>query len=600
MSKVIFGKLKAQNFKSFKYLFEFDFSKHHGLNYIHGINFDIPGTKNGVGKTNMLDALCFAVFGKTLLNIKNKHIPNRSNTDKKNITKVSQEFIINNIKYEVQSTIKHLREPYTIGCRLWENGKEISKTSTKETRKFIEEQLLKCDYDLFKRSVILSSGDVNNFFKMTKQQKRSYIEDVFDLTIFGKLFAMVKKDLNALDKELLSSQNEFQQLKTTLKDMETQDLEFDDIQNLKVKTIKENILELKDKIKSIDEQSSDNDKEKLQGILDRILEQCQKLSQNINDSNQTISKCNTDINNANRNLEKHKEILNIVCNDCQKKINDKYELQIFNDKIKESKTHLKITEDNKILLNKKVQLLKEKQDNVQVRLKKIEDSEKEYQRQLWQQQQHKERIKELVVDIKLEKDKKSPFKKLIDDYQEKVKSKDLLIKKYTKEKTELEVIKHATSEEGAKKYIIKDLVDILNQLVHKYLEEMGAEFTCIFDSGFGMQFLTTTGECEYNSFSAGERQRLTIAVLMAFRDILLNGEMFDCNIFVLDELLDANVDGYCIGALINILGRQTDDEDTTFVISHREAVNPDEFDNIIELQKKDNHTYIAEDKQGLK
>jgi len=597
MSKVIFKKLSVQNFKSFKHKIEFDFSKHHGLNYIYGINNDIPGTKNGVGKSNLFDALLFALYGKSFLNNKNRFLPNRSNTNKKNITDVSLEFKINDTEYKVRTFIKHLRKPFTIGCQLWVDGKEKSKTTTKETRKFIEEQLLKCDYDLFKRSVILSSGDVNNFFKMEKQEKRNYIEDVFDLTIFGKLFAMVKKDLNSLDKELLSCQNEFQQLKDTLKDMKTQDAEFDDNQIIKIKSIKKNILDLKDKIKSIDEHS-DNDKEKLQGILDRIVEQSQKLSQNINDSKQTILKCNTDIDNANRNLEKHKEILNIVCNDCQKKINDKYELQIFNDKIKESKSHLKIAEDNKILLSKKVELLKEKQTNVQGRLKIIENSEKEYQRQIWQQQQHKERIKELANDIKTEKAKESPYKKLIDEYNDKIKLKDSTIKKFIKEKAELEIIKHATSEEGAKKYIIKDLVDILNQLVHKYLEEMGAEFTCVFDSSFEMQFLTTTGECEYNSFSAGERQRLTIAVLMAFRDILLNGDMFDCNIFVLDELLDANVDGYCIEALINILGRNTDDEDVTFVISHREAVNPDEFDNIIELQKKDSHTYIAEDKQG--
>ena len=251
MNKVIFKELRAQNFKSFETL-NFDFNSHHGLNYIFGVNNDIPGTNNGVGKSNIFDSLLFALFGKTFYNNNNIFLPNRV-VDKKLNTSVTLEFDVNADKYKVKSFIKHMRKPFTVNCTLEKNGEDITKSSSKETRAFIEKELLKCDYDLFKQSIILSSGEANNFFKMTKQQKREYIEDIFDLTLFGKLFAMVKTDINKLDKEIVEKQISIQQQKESIKDIKQQDLEFNDVKKIKINLLKKEVKEISEKIQKKDD-----------------------------------------------------------------------------------------------------------------------------------------------------------------------------------------------------------------------------------------------------------------------------------------------------------------------------------------------------------
>jgi len=597
MNNIIFQKLVIQNFKSFGTPVEFDFSKHHGLNYIYGVNLDIPGTSNGAGKSALFDALIFALYGKTFHNNNNQFIPNRTITDKKHITDVCIEFLVNDNKYKIRTYIKHLRKPYTINCQLFKNDEDITKASSKETRKFIEEQILFCDYDLFKRSVVLSSGDANNFFKMTKQQKRDYIEDIFDLTIFGKMFTIVKKDINVLDKELIYKQTTLQQQKDNVREFSIKDAEFTDNKIIKIKQLKSEIENIKSEIKKIEVAECTQDKKKYEGALVKVKEQISTLSEHVNKATVNISKFDNLITSSERELSKHREILELVCDDCNKKIVAKYNIVSYEDKIKDSISQKDINEKNKVLISKKLELLQIKKTELKTKIQGIEKIELSVEKQKWEKNQLKQNAKAIVETIKTESVSENPFTSLIETYNKEIAENEIIVKNLLTDKTELDIIRHTVSEEGAKKYIIKDLIDILNQLIHKYLEEMGAEFTCIFDAGFGMTFLTNTGECEYSSFSAGERQRINIATLLAFRDILMNGDMFECNIFVLDELLDANVDSYCIQSLINILNRQTE-KNTVYIISHREAVSPEDFDNIIEIQKQNSITTIAKDSQG--
>ena len=275
MNKIKFKKITIQNFKSFKEL-EFDFDKHHGLNYVFGVNNDIPGTNNGVGKSNLYDSLLFALFGKSFNNNNNQYLPNRV-VDKKLKTSVILEFDVNDDKYIVKSFIKHMRKPFTVNCTLEKNGEDITLSSSKETRQFIEKELLKCDYDLFKQSIILSSGEANNFFKMTKQQKREYIEDIFDLTLFGKLFAMVKTDINKLDKEIIEKQISIQQQKESVKDLKQKDSEFDDDKKIKINLLKKEVKEISEKIQKKDNKIFDI--EKIEKIHNDINEQINRLSE---------------------------------------------------------------------------------------------------------------------------------------------------------------------------------------------------------------------------------------------------------------------------------------------------------------------------------
>jgi hypothetical protein len=158
---------------------------------------------------------------------------------------------------------------------------------------------------------------------------------------------------------------------------------------------------------------------------------------------------------------------------------------------------------------------------------------------------------------------------------------------YNKNLKHLEVLKDVCSETGVKKFIIKDIVKLLNSLIQKYLNEIGGEFIVYFDETFDFKFLTSTGECEFSNFSAGERQRIQIATILAFRDIILSSKI-SANIFVIDELLDANVDTICIENVMTILKRKSIElNQNVFIISHRSELADNEsiWDNIIKVTK---------------
>ena len=154
--RITFGKLSIENFKSVGSKVEFDWADHFGLNYIFGTNKDIEGTSNGSGKSCIfVDAILFAIFGKTLKNTNNRFISNRAMVDKKVDTKVSLLFEINGVKYEVVSTMS--RYQASVSTSLFCEGEDVSKSTAKETRYHIEQELLKCNYELFRNCVILSS-----------------------------------------------------------------------------------------------------------------------------------------------------------------------------------------------------------------------------------------------------------------------------------------------------------------------------------------------------------------------------------------------------------------------------------------------------------
>ena len=167
-----FKKISIQNFKSIGPKIIFDFEAHNGLNFVHGINDDIPGSKNGVGKTCIyVDAPCFALFGKTVNNINNEFVGNRFYNSQNIPTEVALNFEVDDQEYITSASIKQVG--YCVNFKLFKkvDGKfeNISKSTTIKTREFLNKEILKCDFDLFRNSNILSTSGKTNFFEMGKQ-----------------------------------------------------------------------------------------------------------------------------------------------------------------------------------------------------------------------------------------------------------------------------------------------------------------------------------------------------------------------------------------------------------------------------------------------
>ena len=596
MNKIFFKNITVQNFKSIGPEIFFDFEKHFGLNYIYGTNLDIVGTANGVGKSTIfVDAVLFALFGKTLKNTNNSYIPNRSFSESNNVeTVVKLNFIVNSKNFTSIATIKKIG--YPVSFRLFEDGIEITKSTAPKTRDYLKTEILKCSFGLFVNSIILSSSNSYNFFEMNKGQRREYIENIFKITCFGDMLKLIRIDINQLARQILIEQQEKRLL---VDNLETYRSNFDTFKNdkfLKVQDIKTKISfkqELMDEIiiNEVDLEPIEESLKEEQSILMKISEAGVKISAVVGTSLVSIE-------HIKKTIIKNNEIIDLVCGDCKQKLDDGYTKELKN-KIIELQTLI----DEKNSKRKEIDdAYKTVNENIKVLKKELKDATK---RKVIAAQQKLDlihfgnAIEQLNEDIETVNKEKNPFKKMIQDTDGSLTNITEILDKHYSEKTELDILEHVVSDDGAKKFMVKDLVKVLNTLIRQYLNEMGADFTVHFNESFDSVFLTNTGECDYTSFSAGERQRINVATLFAFRDIL-NNTGIESNVFVLDEVIDQGIDEYALKAVLGILKRIVEQKNQTiFIVSHRPETSENmDFDNIIEITKKNSISKINQDAQG--
>ena len=177
--RIKFKRIEIHNFKSFEdEVFDFDGLK--GLNLVCGKNNDLPGSKNGSGKSAVFSALVFSLFGQTQENIKNENIANKF-VGAKDVRVVTY-FDIEDHQYKVVSGHNDRGRPY---CQLAEivgdDEVDMTKSTMSETRKFLTEEILHCDLSIFLRTVLLSSDQNYNFFRLRKWEKKEFIEKLFDI-----------------------------------------------------------------------------------------------------------------------------------------------------------------------------------------------------------------------------------------------------------------------------------------------------------------------------------------------------------------------------------------------------------------------------------
>ncbi len=237
--------------------------------------------------------------------------------------------------------------------------------------------------------------------------------------------------------------------------------------------------------------------------------------------------------------------------------------------------------------------IKKKALEIEAERNKVSDSIKEVEKF----------FNELVNGIKMVEDKKAelvktenPFKNLIEEYSVRLDAKNEEFAKFCRRRKLLDVITTIVGEDGVKKHILNDIVDIVNNRVQKYLYETGSSFTCVFDGSFNCEFITETGPTSYENFSSGEKARINLSILLTFRDILLTMGFPKMNVLVVDELIDSNLDSYAVNAVATVLKRITSTEGlSAYLISHRECFDDGLFEKVMEVVKQGGFTTLIED-----
>ena len=553
-------------------------------NYFTEIKLDsTPNTlvvgENGSGKSTMLDALCFALFGKPFRSINKPQLVNSIN-GKDCVVEVSLD--TNNKNYRIVRGIKP--NVFEIYC----NGELINQeAASRDYQELLEKYILKLNYKSFTQIVILGSASFTPFMQLSAAMRRDIIEDLLDIKVFSVMNDVLKLKLADIRSEIGTIDSDAEILKTKVRLQQEYIVKLEQDKKKKSDDIdvilesananvtshvtiidikKKEILFMKNLIADHNEATVKH--KKLLGLKDKILDKKQKLEDeiqfyHINDS------CPT----CNQALEENFKAGKIQTHD--EKLKD------INTGIEDIQKQIKEVEERLELINKTKETIAEiNEEIVEVSTKLI--AEQNYVAKLTVEKENSN-----VGDTSIPEEK-AKLKQLAKDV---VELSNVRIEKVD-EKGYHELASLLLKDTGIKTKIIKQYLPVMNKIINKYLQSMDFFVHFELDEAFNETIKSRhRDEFTYASFSEGEKQRIDLALLFAWRTIAKMKNSANTNLLMLDEVFDSSLDSGGADLLYQILGT-LDSDINTFVISHRDLMF-DKFRSVIKFQKINNFSEIV-------
>jgi DNA repair exonuclease SbcCD ATPase subunit len=536
--------------------------------------------KNGEGKSTILDALCFSLFGKPFRNINKGQLVNSINGKG---CSVEIEFDINGKEYKIIRGIK----PNIF--EIWQDGEMINQdAASRDYQKILEQQILKLNYKTFTQVVILGSASFVPFMQLPTTQRREVIEDILDIRIFSTMNALLKEKVQETKDAITTIENEISTAKTKV-----------DSQTQLIKTITEAKTSA---IESIGAKISANSTEILhaEGEIQLIISEIDTLKASINDK-ETIaedidkaksirSKLLQKIETCEHNTEFFSE--HDVCPSCSQDIAEEYKEGIIKDlnakmldnntKIGELETILSNLNEKLSQINKVVEQITDKNIELSTRNSTITLLNK----QIKELEAETQRVKSDTTNLDEEKGK---LKDLAKEAIGKIGQKTQL-----QEQRNLEDVANILLKDtGIKTAIIREYLPIMNKLINKYLQAMDAYIHFELDEAFNESVKSRfRDDFTYASFSEGEKMRIDLAILFTWRQIAKMKNSVNTNLLLLDEIFDSSLDTAGTDYFLNLMN-QFGDNTNIFVISHKGDQLFDKFRSVIKFEKRNDFSIIA-------
>jgi len=499
----------------------------------------IVGT-NGSGKSTMLDALCFGLFGKPFRSI-NK--PNLVNSINSRDTVVEVEFSIGNKEYKIVRGIKpNVFEIYQDKVLLNQDA------AVRDYQDYLERFILKLNYKSFTQIVILGSASFTPFMQLSASDRRAIIEDLLDIQIFSTMNSLVKEKLSENKDSIVTKKNDIALLnqKYDLKKEHQDKLNQD--KEAKVKEYESEILLHRETIRTLHDEidNLERTKQTLSEVCAKIPENEKKIIAFKKVESQIenkISKVGTD-----REFYEH----NADCPTCRQAITLEF---------KEGQ----LTE----LGTKEHELASAGKTGLENTVKKLEVQIKEVQNA----EQESTDENELIT-----------IKTAITEAEDE-------LKVLMEEKSYLDVASVLLKDTGIKTNIIKQYLPVINKLVNKYLTSMDFFVNFNLDESFKETIKSRhRDDFSYHNFSEGEKQRIDMALMLTWRAIAKLKNSTNTNLLILDEVFDSSLDSTGTEELMKILHGL--DEVNLFVISHKGDILQDKFANTIRFEKVKNFSRV--------
>ena len=533
--------------------------------------------ENGAGKSTILDALCFGLFGK----------PFRSVNKLQLLNSINNAGAIVEVELEIGSKkVKVIRGIKPNVFEIYVNGKMYNQdANARDYQKYLEQQVLKLNYRSFTQVVILGSSTFIPFMQLKSKQRRDVVEDILDIQIFSLMNMLLKQKLKTIqdDQREIEYNSELTDEKIDLKKKYIEDVKNNKDTLLKEKSIliSNNEEEIYKKKATITMHSGSNelllkeisgtdkvnkDYSKLKDIKSTLTEKKNSNSKMLRffEDNDDCPTCEQPLENADQMIpDKQKEVerftnalveLEVALKQSERR---QSEIQTYADKIRENE--VKIATENSSIVQ-----LEKFNATLLAEISQLENGEVDQS--------------DLVELNKLEKH-------LVSLKKQKTKLKE--------DQTYAEASRNMLQDTGIKTKIIKQYLPIMNKLVNTYLTEMEFYVNFTLDENFIETIKSRyRDEFTYASFSEGEKMRIDLALLFTWRAVAKMKNSTNTNLLILDEIFDSSLDGAGTDEFLKILN--TLDGENVFVISHKQDILVDKFRSTIKFEKVKNFSHVVE------
>ena len=522
----------------------------------------IVGT-NGTGKSTILDAISFALFNKPHRNVKRGGLVNSVNGKGCEVT----------IEFETAGhTWKVLRGIKPNNFEVYQDGNMIDQqTNVRDYQKFLEQNILKLNHKSFHQIVVLGSSSFIPFMQLKAWDRRDVIEDLLDIGVFSKMKTVLKtrnniqKDLAKTNRIALNNQKD------------------------KIEYQKKHITQLEsineDAKQSYDEEIKDT-QEKISSLKSKLDKYPLGLRGTLNSLRKVREGLNTE---KGKHTHSMKELVgkakffevNTACPTCTQEISEDLKTSMLTDVKTQARQTQEDIDLNKTKYDETIKTL----DDVQTQISEMADISSEIST-------HTDTMTKLVNKQVKEVDVDGPVKELADMTYDLIDIQDNL--------TEAEdqvlynnIAAEMLKDTGIRTKIIREYLPAMNALINKYLQTL--EFFVAFHLNENFEESIKSrhrDEFVYANFSEGEKMRIDLSLLFAWRQIAKMKNSTNTNLLILDETFDSSLDDEGTDNLMKIL-KTLEKGTNTFIISHKPDVLESKMEAKIEFTKNNNFSQIA-------
>lgn len=600
--------LSARNFLSYDRL-DFDFQRYGGLTLVYGRNLDNVGATNACGKSNLIKALVYGLFGRFPKKVKKENMVPWS--DPTGDMEVSVVLSSNGTRYRIDSGMKGGKTSFHRVYNLT-TGEEMTRKQLAETRKFIETEILHCGFDMFMKTTVLTSSEIFNFYGMKKEDKDDYLNTIFGTKTLNEVREAVKAHL----KESRGAYME----KARLLESKERDIElnrgamerFEENRKAEVERLESEARQLEVQAEESLSSMSVPDS----GEAARLSDEACSLQEKVRATNSEIRAMRERISTLSRTVEsskatvavmrkelaKHTDVVPKLCDRCKKIAADGYGISGYAKTIRESKAKCEAAEREMEGLVEKAAKAESERDVIARSAMEAEAKARAIRSSSGEPARLRSAAESKRSTIEYVRSQVNPNVRIVETLESDRKRLESEVEESLSKLRHLDFIQSkVVSQEVITNLLTSRFIRQLNERIRYYLQRLGLSLGVEFCDDFGYEFRRGDGATpEFNSLSGGESLRIVIATSFAFKDFLESRRNISSNVRLLDEFFEKDADNLGMNSTVAILkdfSRVTGQN--VFLVSNKlNEIDDGAFDNVLVVTIENSVSRIEEERVG--